>query len=171
MKVRAHWFVIVAFAAVACGSDKGSGPPGAGTGSELTEPEPEPDEEEEIAPVPGTCKRLCCSSAECAEGETCTAFDTAYGTLGACSGTGIGPEVGVGAPLPDGCWNGGDAQCNPLDGAGCEGGAACDYGESPDGEFEPVLGCFGGDNSEPPGAACDNAIGPWCIPGYHCVPN
>jgi hypothetical protein len=170
MRLRAHWFIVVAFAAAACGSDKGGGPPGAAqNNSDLTEPEPDP--EEEVPPAPGTCQRLCCSSAECAEGESCNAFDAGYGTLGICSGTGLGPEIGVETPLPAGCWTLNEAQCNPLTGDGCEGGAACDFGESPDGDFEPVLGCFGGDNSQAPGAACDNALGPWCLPGYHCVTN
>jgi hypothetical protein len=173
MMLRARWWIAVsifALGAAACGSSKGGdGPPSAANEEDLTEPEP--DEEEEVTPVPGVCKRLCCSSLECAEGETCIAFDTANGTLGACSGTGLGPEIGAESPLPEGCWSANEPQCNPLTGAGCEGGAACDFGESPDGEYEPVLGCYGGDNTEVPGAVCDNAAGPWCLPGYHCVPN
>ena len=170
--MRMRWMVLVALASlsggIACGSDAGDGPPGTG-GNNVNTGEPEPDPEEPIDPIPGTCQRLCCSSADCGDGETCTALDSANGTLGVCSGSGV-PIGDPPVTLPEGCWSANEPQCNPLTNEGCAAGDACDYGPG-DAEYEPVLGCFGGDNTQGPSETCDLALGPWCVPGYTCVPN
>lgn len=159
--------------AAACGSDGGGGPPTGSGGSGGSEPDADDDE---IPPSPGTCRPLCCSSADC-NGESCNAFDSGYGTLGVCSGAGWGsdgggdPDGGPGGTFPDTCWTLNDASCNPMTNEGCAAGDACDFGGDDDPEFEPVVGCFGGDNTQGPGETCDAALGPFCIPGFHCVAN
>lgn len=174
MRLRKTMAVALAVlcAATACGGGdgKGGGPPGTGNNDDdLSEAEVD----EEIPPAPGVCRKVCCSAADCAEGETCTALDSGMGTIGVCSGAGgtiAEPGTETGVELPEGCWTVNEAQCNPLTNAGCAAGDACDFGEG-DSEFEPVLGCFGGDNTQGPGESCDNALGPWCVPGFHCVPS
>lgn len=172
--MRSVLFTVVGFAALvlsaACGSDGGSGPPTGGGGSGGDDVDAG---EEEIPPAPGSCQKLCCADSDCAGG-ACTAFAPASGTLGFCSGSGWGSEGGAGDPdagttLAPGCWTG-VIECNPLTNEGCAAGDACDYGPG-DSEVEPVVGCFGGDNTQGPGESCDNALGPWCIPGFSCVEN
>ena len=161
--------------ASACGSDDSDGgPPGGSGGSGGSDPDADDDE---IPPAPGTCRPVCCSSADC-NGESCNAFDSSYGTLGVCAGSSWGttdagsdPDAGPGGQFPPGCWTLNDATCNPLTNEGCSAGDACDFGGDGDPEFEPVVGCFGGDNTQGPGETCDAALGPFCIPGFHCVEN
>jgi hypothetical protein len=124
--------------------------------------------------VPGTCRKLCCSSTDCgALEETCTPFDATLGTLGYCSGTGGTPPDGTATDptLPSGCYSGAAPMCNPVTNGGCDAGTACDYSDNGDPNFEPAVACYGGDNTQGPGVSCDVASGPWCVPGFHCVAN
>lgn len=177
MRIRFFWapIVVTLLCLSSCGDDGGGGPPGGSGGSggddDAGEDEPPP-------PEPGTCRRLCCASSDCDSGESCGAFDASYGTLGTCSGGGWGtdggavdPDGGTGTTLPPGCWTLNAAQCHPLTNEGCAAGDACDVGGLGDPEFEPNVSCYGGDSTQGPGEACDNVEGPFCIPGFHCVPN
>lgn len=167
--------VLVATVGVyACGGDDGGksrNNPGSGGQSDAGL--------EELAPEIGVCRKMCCDSTDCAAGETCTPFEAASGTLGVCSGAWAGdggaaeagsPSPDGGATLPSGCWTKNEALCNPVTGQGCLVGEACDYAH-PDPLFEPAVDCFDGDNTQGPGEECDNALGPYCQPGYHCAPN
>lgn len=177
MTTRTTWLALAlalgSFGLGGCGSDGGGGPP-RGAGGTDNEPweEPEPEPEEERAPEPGTCRKLCCSSADCGLDETCTALDASAGTLGYCSGTGgaipDGSETEL--ALPEGCWTPNQPACNPITNAGCEDGSACDY-EAGGEDYETNVSCFGGDNTVGPGGECDVGSGPWCIGGFTCVAN
>src|SRR5687768_11023961 len=67
---------------VACGGDDGgvAEPPAVGENgsSELDEPG-------DVGAQLGTCRKLCCSDADCGSALVCTAFDAASGTLGVCA--------------------------------------------------------------------------------------
>jgi hypothetical protein len=160
-------------AAAACGSDGGDGPPGSG-GSTGVDAADEPD-----PPDPGICHKLCCSTADCASGETCTPFDAANGTLGTCSGSGWGadgggvdPDAGTGSELPAGCWTLNTAACNPVTNQGCADPTdICDYSAQEDNEFEPMVDCYASEATQGAGQPCDNVDGPDCFPGFHCVSN
>ena len=171
--------LVVALAApVGCGDDSGGGPPkntGSG-GSSGSGNDGGGDEDEPIVGEPGVCAKLCCGSSDCASGEGCVAFETAAGSLGACMAGGANDSGAAGAAgspgdagLPSGCWTLNAAECNPLDNSGCEPTDACDYGPG-DVDFEPIVACFGGAIDRGPGETCDGALGPWCKPGYHCIP-
>lgn len=166
--MRAMGSVLLLLTLSACGGDdSGGGPPTLGDSQSSVDPEPD----EQIASEIGACRALCCSNADCGGGNTCTPLSSASGTLGVCTpavdeATAADPPPG--ADPPAGCWTENAASCNPLTNEGCSAGDACDFGPGDD-SVEPVLGCFGGDNSQGPGQSCDNALGPWCMPGYHCV--
>ena len=168
--------IAVASLAWACGSDDGSGPPGTSGGSGGDGGSGGTDDDagdDEIPPEPGTCGKICCSADDCGSGETCTAFDSTRGTLGVCSGAGFpgdgGGDPDAGTGLPPGCWSG-NITCNPFTNEGCAAGDACDFSPG-DSETDPIVDCFGGDNTQGPGETCDNTQGPWCIPSYSCIPN
>jgi hypothetical protein len=162
--------ILLSFGQIAaCGSDDSSGGPphGAGGGSNA---DAEPDEE--LQPEIGTCKPMCCTSAECGTGKTCTAFETGSGTLGICSSgkdsaTATAPPAG--ATLPVTCWSLNQSECNALTNEGCAADEVCDFAPGVEG-VEAVVSCFGGGNTQADGETCDNAQGPWCLPGLHCVP-
>ena len=154
----------------ACGSDSGGNRPqiGSGGGSAATG---NPDEA--ITSEVGTCQALCCSDAECGTGKTCTPFDAASGTLGICAGgrdaaTSANPAAGP--TLSASCFSANTAECNALTDEGCAAGEACDYA-SGNTDAKPAVSCFGGSNTQAVGESCDNALGPWCQPGLHCVAN
>ena len=165
-------WVFLTFTACSNTGNAGGGPPVA-QGSQLP---PEPDELG-TERVPGTCQPLCCSSSQCGGGQVCRPFNSAYGTLGVCEAAAEG-EVPREAPgtvnapsqsLSASCWSKNEAECSPFTNAGCDAGDACDYGASADPGFEPVVACFGGDNVQGPGEACDVEAGPWCAAGLHCL--
>jgi hypothetical protein len=175
MRIRiALGFGLVAFmVAAACGSDGGDGPPGSGGSGGNGEEDADP-------PDPGVCRKLCCSSADCSSGETCNPFNAAHGTLGTCSGAGWGadagaidPDAGTGSELPASCWTLNPPQCNPVTSEGCDvAGDICDYNAQDDETTNPAVDCFDPSGSEQgPGEACDNVDGPFCIAGFHCLPN
>jgi hypothetical protein len=112
---------------------------------------------------PGTCRKLCCTSSDCPAGQSCQAFDSAWGTLGAC----LAVEPGWGETTV-GCWTYDEPECDPLTNSGCDAnaGEACDLFI---GDSDPTVMCFLGDNVGLEGEACDNAYGPQCAPGYHCL--
>jgi hypothetical protein len=72
-----------------------------------------------------------------------------------------GPEQPTGDPCAaDSPW-----PCHPVTGAGCVGdGFGCDFG--PNGGVWGFF-CFS-DCTEPLGAPCDQASGPWCASGMTC---
>ena len=49
-------------------------------------------------------------------------------------------------------------------------GGACDVGGQGDPDTQPVVSCYYDDNTQGPGEVCDNVEGPFCMPGFHCVP-
>jgi hypothetical protein len=159
--------LVLASHLVACGDDGGVAEPrtvGENGSSDTEEPT-------DVESQPGACKKLCCSDADCGGGFTCTAFAAESGTLGVCvSGsdatTSVDPPAG--ATLPASCWSVGEAGCNALTSEGCAAGDACDYAAG-EADVEPVVSCFGGDNVQAEGESCDNSLGPWCQPGWHCV--
>ncbi len=74
----------------------------------------------------------------------------------------------AGSLLPFGCWSATDPICDPLGNTPCDTlGEVCDIGVATDGTYD--LYCFDGPSNVQPGKSCDNAVGPWCQPGYHCV--
>lgn len=92
------------------------------------------------------------------------------------AGTGAGGDAGVndggmfdaGSLLPYTCWSASDPICDPMSNAPCDAlGEVCDVGSLTDGGYD--LFCFDGPSNVQPGKSCDNALGPWCLPGYHCV--
>src|SRR5262245_33428208 len=97
----------------ACKSDdSGDGPPKGGSGGTSDQ-----DADEELQPEIGTCKPMCCTSAECGTGKTCTPFESGAGTLGICSGgkdsaTATAPATGPTTPLT--CWSLNTSTCNAL---------------------------------------------------------
>jgi hypothetical protein len=162
-------------AAASCGSDGGDGRPGTG-GSSNSDAGPD----EEPAPEPGVCHKLCCSADDCESSETCKPFNPSYGTLGTCSGTGWGldagsgdPDAGTGTTLPAGCWTLNQAPCNPVTNEGCTtAGHICDFSAQEDQGNQSIIDCY-----DPSGATqgagedCESVDGPFCIPGFHCVPS
>lgn len=168
--------VLTSLMAVACGSESSGGPPSSsgGSGGVGGASVPDGSEPEAFAPEPGVCRALCCADTDCADGETCDAFDAKSGTLGVCSGTGS-PEGGTSAPdggasFPESCWTVTTPECNPLTNESCGGGGACDVGGLGDSQTKPVVACYYDDNVQGPGEDCDNVQGPFCVPGYHCAP-
>lgn len=154
----------------------------------------------ELAPEPGVCHKICCSTADCAPGDTCKPFEPASGSLGVCSSTRPGPEAGTpagdagnppdaaseggtpagdagvddaglgdaGSLLPYDCWSASDPICDPRSNTPCNTlGEVCDLGALTDGGYD--LFCFDGPSNVKAGGSCDNALGPWCLPGYHCM--
>lgn len=150
----------------ACGSDDGTaGPPSVEKDSTT---EPVDGDSEEVTGEPGSCRKLCCSDAEC-PGGACEVFDSEQGTLGVCTTSTVGttpPAVELSAS----CWNDPELECNPLTSSGCEAGDACDAIDD-DPDYPVVVGCAGGETSGAEGDGCDAAWGPWCAPGLHCVRN
>jgi hypothetical protein len=70
------------------------------------------------------------------------------------------PEQPTGDPCAaDSPW-----PCHPVTGAGCAEGLGCDFG--PNGGIWGFF-CFT-DCTEPAGAPCDQAAGPWCASGATC---
>lgn len=174
-----RWWMLVLTTSLftaACGSDKGDGPPsntgtggGGGSGGGL----PDGGEPDAYAPEPGVCRALCCADSDCGSGEKCEPFDGKWGTLGTCSGTWAGAEGGTadgGASFPPSCWTVNTPECNPLTNEGCGAGGACDVGGMGDPLTKPVIACYYDDNVQGPGEVCDNVEGPFCVPGFHCVP-
>lgn len=130
-------------------------------------------------PSPGTCHRMCCTNSDCSLGQTCTPFDPSAGTLGVCMGPGGQSDGGTptdgGTPPIDGgsfdnsCWSL-NATCNPLTNSSCAAGGACDIsGLVPGSQGE--VDCQYGDNVQGDQQVCDSTDGPFCIGGYHCVPD
>ncbi len=165
------WFFgVAALAWGGCGSDTGAGPARPGSGG-AGGSGGEEDSGYEITADPGTCQKLCCSAVDCGAGEHCQALDATLGTLGTCApGEPAEPPTGTPGEFPESCWTKNDAECNPLSNESCDAGDACDVGGLGDPTIAPLLGCFGGDNTQGPTEICDNAEGPFCQPGYHCVP-
>jgi hypothetical protein len=152
---------------VACGDDGGVAQPRSVSENGSSDPGADPGD---VGAELGTCKKLCCSDADCGAGLTCTAFGTS-GSLGVCaagSDTTTSADPPAGASLSESCWSAGDAKCNALTSEGCSAGDACDYAAG-EADVDPVVSCFGGDNVQAEGESCDNALGPWCQPGWHCV--
>jgi hypothetical protein len=150
------------------GGDSSGGPPTPGGGGSSAQ-EGVPDEE--LQPEVGTCQPLCCSNADCGTGKTCTPFESPSGTLGICSNgydaaTAANPTAGPTTPLT--CWKLNESECNALTGEGCGAGDSCDFSAGA-ADVESVVSCFGGENTGAEGESCDNALGPWCQPGFHCV--
>jgi hypothetical protein len=151
-------------AVAACSADRTAGPPGAAGGTAGATFEDSDAAAEPAPSIPGVCRKLCCSSADCANGAECVAFEQESGTLGTCATDEPG-EPTDGSSFGVECWSDAfpDPACNPLTAEGCETGRnTCDY----DG-YE--VGCFGGENVRVAGESCDDGQGPWCVPGYHCV--
>jgi hypothetical protein len=146
---------VLAFAFIACGSDDAE--------------EGDPQEGQPL-PVPGTCRALCCSAADCASGESCEPFDAVLGTLGACSGTGAS-QWSSPAELPANCWTANQPLCTVATSAECEDTDVCAFVPSTDPEIESVVACAGGERTKTEGEACDLALGPWCGAKLHCVPD
>lgn len=148
---------------VACGDDGGVAKPRAVEEGASSDPG-------DITPEVGICRKLCCSDADCGASLACTPFDSASGTLGVCAGGSDIPtsaDPPAGSTLPESCFSP-KAGCNALSSEGCAAGYACDYAAgAPD--VEPVVSCFSGDNIQAEAESCDNALGPWCQPGWHCV--
>lgn len=194
-----RWSVLVLAASLcvaACGNESSGGPPKGTGGSGGTSTLNDGDLPEDFVPEPGVCRALCCADTDCAAGETCTAFDSKAGTLGVCSPGWAGsdggdpdagapdpdagtpdPDAGIpdpdaGAPsFPESCWTVNEPECNPLTNESCAAGGACDVGGQGDPTTQPVVSCYYDDNTQGPGEICDNVEGPFCVPGYHCVPN
>lgn len=176
-----RWSLLVLAAslfAAACSSDEGSGPPSGGTGGNggsAGAPLHDGDLPDDFAPEPGLCRPLCCTDSDCSAG-TCVAFDSASGTLGACSSGWAGsegglPDAGASGNFTPSCWTANQPACNPLTNESCGASTACDVGGLGDPATKPVIECFSGDNIQGPGEECDNVLGPYCVPGFHCVPN
>jgi len=179
-KMRLSMLVLTtSLLAVACGDNGDGGPPSGsgGTGSSL----PDGGEPEAYAPEPGVCRPLCCADTDCATGEICQPLDSSAGTLGYCSsgwaGTDGGTDTDAGSTAPEGgttfpesCWTVTQPECNPLTNEGCAAGGACDVGGLGESDTKPVVACYYDDNIQGPGEECDNVDGPFCVPGYHCVP-
>jgi hypothetical protein len=174
-----RWSVLVTMASLltlSCGSSSGDGPPKGGTGGSAGSSSLNDAAYEEYPPEPGVCRPLCCSNADCAAGAVCTPFDTGAGTLGVCSTSWAGdggsdPDAGTGGGFPESCWSLNKPECNPLTNEACAPGGACDVGGQGDPETQPIVSCFYDDNTQGPDEVCDNVEGPFCVPGYHCVPN
>lgn len=172
--MRSAWIsalsILTALSLSACGGEpEGGGVPSSSSLSGSGESSAEPDLEPE--PQPGVCRKLCCTSADCGGTATCTPFASASGTLGVCSGpsdpaTTADPPAG--SETAASCWSASTADCNALTSEGCAAGDACDYAAG-EADVLPVVACFGGDNIQAEGETCDNALGPWCQPGLHCV--
>ncbi|GMV13646.1 MAG: hypothetical protein AMXMBFR56_18700 [Polyangiaceae bacterium] len=176
-----RWSMLVlttSLCAAACGGGDGGGggPPGAvggsgGGGGAL----PDADLPENYAPEPGVCRPLCCADSDCGGTEKCEPFDPKAGTLGVCS-AGWAGEAGTAAPdagtpsFPQSCWTLTTPECNPLTNESCAAGGACDIGGMGDPDTKPVVACYYDDNTQGPGEVCDNVEGPFCVPGFHCVP-
>ena len=176
-----RWFLLVLSTSLcmACGGDDGGGgPPGPGGGSGGSGGAlPDGGQPDALAPEPGVCRKLCCASTDCSAGESCVAFDSAAGTLGTCAPGGdggaptdAGASVDGGAAFPPSCWTLNKPECNPLTNESCAAGGACDIGGQGDPETKPVVACYYDDNTQGPGEDCDNVEGPFCVPGYHCMP-
>lgn len=170
MRIRwpACWLALGCIALAGCKAVPASGDGGSEAGLYADE-----GPYEAPPPLPGTCHALCCSNDDCFTGETCMPFNSAWGTLGVCMGN--VPEGG--GALPEGggvfsasCWTFSRAQCNPFTSSQCDAGAACDIDGLVDGGV-PSVDCQSGDNEIGPGGACEIENGPFCVPGYHCVPN
>jgi hypothetical protein len=161
-------------AAAACGPEDTAEPRGGGAGGA-----PEDDAAyEEPPPEPGLCRPLCCSDNDCPTGVVCTPFDSEWGTLGVCLASAWGGDAGTTdgglTPLDGGtfsatCWTLNTPQCDPFTNAPCDPGDACDVTALGTGT-EPEVACQAGDNIQGEDEVCDNVDGPFCIPGYHCVP-
>jgi hypothetical protein len=158
---------VVSLLAVGCGSSQDSGPPHNMGGSGGTD---DAQDFEDAAPEPGVCQPLCCSDADCA-GLACKVFDSSYGTLGVCmpgtTGTGSGDAT---ATFDQTCWTVNPPECNPFTNEQCDPGDACDVGGLGS-DTQPSVSCYYGDNVQAQGETCDNVEGPYCLPGFHCVPN
>lgn len=90
-------------------------------------------------------------------------FDTAR-EYGEGHAPGSDMDAGVDTAI-DPCTGQGLVDCNPVTNEGCgDAGAACDYGEV---AGAPGFHCYG-DCEAPAGAACDEAMGPWCVAGCTC---
>jgi hypothetical protein len=155
--------VVSALLAAACGGGSDGGPPSVANSQKSASPG------EEIASQVGTCQPLCCCDAECGSGKACTPFVAAAGTLGVCASgrdDATSSDPAAGSTLSASCF--GDSECNALTGEGCVAGDACDFAAGNAG-VQAVVSCFGGNNVQGPGESCDNALGPWCVPGFHCV--
>lgn len=88
------------------------------------------------------------------------------GDAGEAGDAGLSDDAG--SLLPASCWSASDPVCDPLDNSPCDTlGEVCDLGDNTDGSHD--LFCFSGPSTVAPGGACDNVLGPWCLPGYHCV--
>lgn len=171
-----RWSMLVlttSLLAAACsGDDGGGGPPtggtggGGGSGAGPANDSGLPDAD---APEPGTCRPLCCADSDCGGG-TCTPLDATAGTLGTCTGGTGGGTTDAGGALPASCWTATTPECNPLTNEKCGAGGACDVGSLGDPETKPVVSCYYDDNIQGPDEDCDNAGGPYCVAGYHCVP-
>ena len=142
----------------ACGGGDSGGPPSAQLAEDF------------VPSVYGTCNQLCCSSNDCASGESCQPFDATWGTLGTCvtgSGAGAVPSGVDTNGLPTSCWTKNQAFCNPLTQAGCGQGEVCDF-DPGDEDLEPTVACFFGESDISPGDRCDATYGAYCIAGHHC---
>lgn len=160
--------VVTSLFAAGCGSSGGSGPPHSSGGSTSTGGDA--NDLADAAPEPGVCQPLCCSDADCA-GLACVAFDKSYGTLGVCTPGTTGSGSGdAGATFDAACWTLNKPECNPFTNGQCDPGDACDVGALGT-DTEPTVSCYYGDNVQAQGQTCDNVEGPYCMPGYHCVPN
>ncbi|MCC6899533.1 MAG: hypothetical protein IT377_11195 [Polyangiaceae bacterium] len=175
-----RWFLLVlstSLCAAGCGGDdNGKGPPGTGSGGGGGSL-PDGGAPDALAPEPGSCRKLCCASSDCSSGESCVAFESAAGTLGTCTpggdggaATDAGSTSDGGATFPPSCWTLNTPECNPLTNESCAAGGACDIGGQGDPDTKPVVACYYDDNIQGPGEDCDNVEGPFCVPGYHCVP-
>jgi hypothetical protein len=150
------------------GDDSGGGPPHSGGNGGVSDAGPD----EPLQPEIGTCKPMCCTDSECGTGKTCTPFESGAGTLGICSAgkdpsTATAPAAGPKTPVT--CWTLNTSACNALTSEGCSSEEVCDYAPGTEGS-EAVIDCFPGGNTQGDGDSCDNALGPWCQPGLHCVP-
>lgn len=167
--------LVTSLFAAACGSDKGEGPPATASGGSGGEGGVlnDADLPEDYAPEPGVCRPLCCADSDCAGG-TCDPFDPKAGTLGACSAGWAGTDGGTtpdgGGSFPESCWTLNEPECNPITNESCGANGACDIGGQGDPATQPVVSCFYDDNTQGPNEECDNVEGPFCIPGFHCVP-
>jgi hypothetical protein len=167
------WLALGCIAFVGCKSANSASEGGAGTDSGAYDTG---GPYEEPPPQPGTCRALCCSDQDCFPDETCTPFNSAWGTLGVCLSSGGTPDGGL---MPDGggtdfgpsCWSLNAPECNPFTNSQCDAGAACDLASDLDAGDVPGVECGNGENDIGPGGMCDTENGPFCIPGYHCVVN
>jgi len=88
----------------------------------------------------------------------------------ASGGGGFAPPDHSSVRLPDYCWLGAIAECNPVSGFGCASaeGQTCDISRTDDGDVG--LLCLDGPNTATVGGACSNSAGPFCGLGTHCDP-